>query len=257
MGESLIVRRGGGGNLIATDAILRVVASAGSTVTISKGTVSKSDAGHENASDHTLYDYYFIIHASQFDSVNPWTVTATLGSKTASSTIVIDTADEYDLILVYAMYLWGDGIVTESDWTFVGKAYNSSYTNTVTPTHSVSDGVLALSVSATSSQNVRGGLSYFTTPVDLTNYDTLEMVGTIHNGDAAEDGCGLVIYQSVPTYLTSTSLAKKDVGARNSTLTNPSIDISSLTGTGIVGIKLITRYGEGPGSASVTSLLLR
>lgn len=89
---------GGGGGLKATDALLRVQAPAGSTVTVSKGTTTKTDLGHENADDHTVYDYYFIIHASQFDSVNPWTVTATLSGDSASDTIVIDTADEYDVV---------------------------------------------------------------------------------------------------------------------------------------------------------------
>ena len=248
---------GGGGGLKSTDAILRVIAPAGSTVTISKSGVSKSDNGHENHDDSTLYDYYFVIKAGQFDSVTPWTVTATLGSKTATDTIIIDSADEYDVILHYAFYLWGDGVVTESDWTFVGKAYSSSYSNTVVPVHSVTDGVMSLYVTATSSQSLRGGLSYFTTPVDLTDYSTLEMVGTITNGNAAEDGCGLAIYSSVPTYLTSTARATKDVGARDTTITNPTIDVSSLTGTGIIGIKLIARYNETRGSASITSLRLR
>ena len=95
------VNAGGGGSLQATDAILRVIAPAGSTVTISKGGVSKSDAGHENAADNTLYDYYFIIHQSQFDSINPWTVTATLGADSATDTIIINSADEYDMELSY------------------------------------------------------------------------------------------------------------------------------------------------------------
>lgn len=92
---------GGGGGITATDAILRVQAPAGSTVTISKGAVSKSDLGHENADDHTVYDYYFIIHQSQFDSVNPWTVTATLGGDTASDTIIINAANEYNFVISY------------------------------------------------------------------------------------------------------------------------------------------------------------
>lgn len=107
------VNAGGGGSLQATDAILRVIAPAGSTVTISKGGVSKSDAGHENAADNTLYDYYFIIHQSQFDSINPWTVTATLGSDTKSDTVIIDAADEYDVILSYDLYFVRNGIVQD------------------------------------------------------------------------------------------------------------------------------------------------
>lgn len=111
MSEGMIIRRGGGASLKATDALLRVQAPAGSTVTISKGTTAKIDLGHENADDHTLYDYYFIIHQSQFDSVNPWTVTATLGTSTASSTIIIDAADEYDVELSYRLYLYNHGTI--------------------------------------------------------------------------------------------------------------------------------------------------
>ena len=99
---------GGGGGLKATDALLRVQAPAGSTVTISKGTTTKTDLGHENADDHTVYDYYFIIHASQFDSVNPWTVTATLGEDSATSTIIINAADEFNLTLEYLYYLYNN-----------------------------------------------------------------------------------------------------------------------------------------------------
>ena len=94
---------GGGGGLQDTDALLRVQAPAGSVVTISKGGMTKTDLGHENANDHTLYDYYFIIHQSQFDSVNPWTVTATLNTLTTSDTIIINAADEYDMYLSYVV----------------------------------------------------------------------------------------------------------------------------------------------------------
>lgn len=92
---------GGGGGLKATDALLRVQAPANSTVTITKGTTTKTDLGHENALAPTVYDYYFIIHQSQFDSINAWTVTATLGTSIATDTIIIDAADEYDIIMSY------------------------------------------------------------------------------------------------------------------------------------------------------------
>lgn len=191
-------------------------------------------------------------------SPGSWVVSITKNGLTNSRTIQIASEHQVEFVVVpIPVYLWGDGIVSESAWTFVGKAYNSTYTNAAIPVHSVTDGVMSLYVTATSSQTLRGGLSYFTTPVDLTDYSTLEMVGGIFNGDAAEDGCGLVIYSSVPTYLTSTARAKIDVGARNATLTDPTIDISSLTGTGIIGIKLIARYNETRGSASITSLRLR
>lgn len=91
---------GGSGGLTSTDAVLRVQSTAGSTVTISKGGITKSDQGHENASDTTKYDYYFIIHASQFDGSNPWTVTATLGNLSSSDTVIINSPDEYNVALI-------------------------------------------------------------------------------------------------------------------------------------------------------------
>lgn len=92
---------GGGGSFSPTDAILRVQAPSNSTVTISKGGTTKTDYGHENANRPTIYDYYFIIHKSQFDGVNPWTVTATRGSDSNSTTIIINASDEFDLSLSY------------------------------------------------------------------------------------------------------------------------------------------------------------
>lgn len=92
---------GGGGSFTATDAILRVQAPANSIVTISKGATTKTDLGHENKDRPTTYDYYFIIHQSQFDSVNAWTVTATRGTESNSTTIIINASDEYDVSIGY------------------------------------------------------------------------------------------------------------------------------------------------------------
>ena len=105
---------GGGGGLKDTDALLRVQAPAGSVVTITKGATTKTDLGHENADDHTVYDYYFIIHQSQFDST-AWTVSASDGTNTVSKTIVINAADEYDVVLDY--YPTGDLIPTMTSAT--------------------------------------------------------------------------------------------------------------------------------------------
>lgn len=88
---------GGGGSFTATDAILRVQAPATSVVIISKGTTVKTDYGHENMLDPTVYDYYFIIHQSQFDSLTPWSVAATNGAITNIQTIIINASNEYNL----------------------------------------------------------------------------------------------------------------------------------------------------------------
>lgn len=168
------VNAGGGGGLQSTDAILRVIAPAGSTVTISKGGVSKSDLGHENAADTSLYDYYFIIHASQFDSVNPWTVTATLGSDTDSSTIIIDTADEYDVVLEYGYFLYRDGNEYTSrtgGWSVI----NGSGTLTKNATD-----MLVKSTSTSSSTFI--GMSSTFNPAVLGSYTALNLLISAYTG---------------------------------------------------------------------------
>ena len=122
---------GGGGGLSATDALLRVQAPAGSTVTITKGTTTKTDLGHENEHDHSVYDYYFIIHQSQFDSVNPWTVTATLNTASASDTVIINAPDEYDVVLAYWYGVKRLTTASDPSWTREGGSANYTATASV------------------------------------------------------------------------------------------------------------------------------
>ena len=153
----------GGGGLIDSDAILRVIAPAGSVVTISRGGVSKSDNGHENASDNTLYDYYFIIHQSQF-SATAWTVTATLGGSTATGSVVINSSDEYDVTLMYSYYLVDSGTLTGEGIT---KLKTSNTTTQKTGY-----------VRFTDTTNNTLGIFSSTDAVDLTNYNTLTITVT-------------------------------------------------------------------------------
>lgn len=154
---------GGGGGLQDTDALLRVQAPAGSVVTITKGGMTKTDHGHENVDDNSVYDYYFIIHQSQFDSVNPWTVTATLGTDTDSDTIIIDTADEYDVELSYFTYLYKDGDLC----TAITGGWSGGYANLSNNFTLASDKISIGSATAVGSTN----------KVDVTNYSKLVFVG--------------------------------------------------------------------------------
>ena len=217
MANAFIVRRGGGGgSLKATDAILRVIAPAGSTVTISKGGASKSDAGHENHDDATLYDYYFIIHQSQFDSVNPWTVTATLGADTATDTVIIDSADEYDLVMSY----W-DGELYDS-----GNEYTA-----VTGGWTVLNGVgmltknassMVSATSSTSDASIVGMLAF--DPSILANYTTYN-IEISANSSAGNGNSYLRVNSSADgrgTNITSKTIAKGTTGT-------VSVDISSIS----------------------------
>lgn len=119
---------GGGGGFLSSDAVLFVQAPAGSTVTISKGSVSKSDFGHLNHIDPNTSDYYFLIHSSQFDSANPWTVTAVRGSETKSKSIIIDQPDQYDLVFRFRFYLVQNGVILAS-YTKSGGSFAKSGSN--------------------------------------------------------------------------------------------------------------------------------
>lgn len=159
----------GGGHLNDTDALLRVSAPAGSIVTITKGSTTKTDQGHENADDSTVYDYYFIIHQSQFDSTTPWTVTATLGTETASETVTVNAANEYDVTLEYGLILFNYGA---TDYAFSASRSASSYGS---GGYQIVDDYL--SVYAQWAQI--GGSTYTdfhcTTAVDASKYSTLEV----------------------------------------------------------------------------------
>lgn len=116
---------GGGGKLKDTDAVLVVTVPTGSTVTATKGGVTLAPTMWTKAADSTLDCAIFSIPASQFDSVNPWTVTATLGTKTDSDTLLINSANEYDIFLAYGVYLFDNGdqcITVTGGWVDGAKA---------------------------------------------------------------------------------------------------------------------------------------
>lgn len=227
------VNAGGGGGLQSTDAILRVIAPAGSTVTISKGGVSKSDHGHENAADTSLYDYYFIIHASQFDSVNPWTVTATLGSDTASDTVVIDSADEYDVVLDYNLYLIRDGVFT--------TAYTHTLYGYSTATWTEESGYAQLYVPKASSSFSTG---YFS-DIDITDYLYIVCESSTHGYSSDSQSCpgvGVINVLNKNANPTTFTAWVKLMTGNTSTSTDTegtfTVDISSLTGTKDIGIQV-------------------
>lgn len=91
---------GGGSFATANDAVLVVSAPAGSTVTISKGGVTKVAAGWQN-NDGVNYYYYFAIKAAEFDSEVGWNVTATLGNSSAQTSVIITTNNVYSVMLAY------------------------------------------------------------------------------------------------------------------------------------------------------------
>lgn len=103
-----------GGGISANDAVLLVTVPTGSTVTATKGGVALTPTMWVTAANPTLDCAIFIIKASLFDAVNPWTVTATLGTDTASDTVVVDSNKEYDVELPFTLWLVKNGVLKKA-----------------------------------------------------------------------------------------------------------------------------------------------
>lgn len=115
---------GGGGSLKDTDAILTVTVPTGSTVTATKGGVTLTPTMWVQEADASLDCALFVIAPAQFDSVNPWTVTATDGTSTASDTVIISTNKQYGVEISFDYYLFrGDGVY-RGEWS--AKAWSNA-----------------------------------------------------------------------------------------------------------------------------------
>lgn len=170
---------GGGSSLQATDAVLRVQAPAGSTVTITKGGTTKTGIGFVNSADNSVYDYYFIIKQSEFNST-AWTITGTLsGQGSASTTIVINASKEYYAELSYKLWLYNAGNeYTSVTGGWIQRPTVSGYVASGTFTKN-SDNIYSKSVSMGSS-----AIST-TNAIDLTGYSTLHIKFKVGSGSQA------------------------------------------------------------------------
>lgn len=232
---------GGSGGFSATDAVLHVQAPAGSTATISKGGTTKSDAGHENADNSSIYDYYFAIKASQFDSVNPWTVTATLGNYTASDTIIIDSADGYDLALDYTLWLIRDGSSEFGTITAAAVPALSTTTTAYTPTISYYSSYVEIGYSSSASTG-GGGIGYWSdSKIDLSKYSKIHIDGTVRNPTSYTTNAGLSLWTAIGSNQTQNRILFAEMPAHDSTnyvSYSMDIDISTLTDLAYCGLKV-------------------
>lgn len=219
---------GGGGGLKNTDAVLIVSVPTGSTVTATKNGVTLTPTIWVQNADNTLDTAIFIVKASTFDS-NPWTVTATLGTETASDTVVIDTNSEYDLELLYGFYLYNNGdqrTAVTGGWSYVaflsGSGYNAGTLNTA-----YNGTTCYLSANGTTQQ-----ISAVTVnKIDVTNYRALrcEVSDFVFAGSGYHD---LSLVSSRGNASSPAARVKID-----STGTF-AVDVSSITGSYYIGLYL-------------------
>jgi hypothetical protein len=122
---------GGGGGISENRAVLVARVPDGSTVTATKGGITLTPQMWVVEADPTQDIALFVIAPSLFDSVNPWTVTATLGTDTASDTVIIDSNKEYDLVLSFSLWLHKEGVGLLDGFSV---SYTSGKTGTVDAT---------------------------------------------------------------------------------------------------------------------------
>ena len=182
---------GGGGKLKNTDAILSVTVPTGSTVTATKGAITLLPTIWTKASDNTLDVALFIIKASLFDDQNSWTVTATLGGDTASDTIVIDAAEEYDMVLSYSLWLYKDGTA----YNLVQGRYLTYTQKTVT----FGDSSIRLAYIQSDSSNVTCAV-IAQTAINLTGYSTLHILIDVTSRPTSAAYNALGLTDASPTY---------------------------------------------------------
>lgn len=148
------VGSGGGGGVSEQDAILMVTVPAGSSLTATKGGVTLTPSMWVSSSDSSLEKAMFVFSSSQFDAINPWTITATDGTNTASETVLITTNKEYEVTISYHVppeYQEVEYIQTTGEqWINTGISANTANLRTIST-------VLVTSVSTTDGDAIWSG----------------------------------------------------------------------------------------------------
>lgn len=104
---------GGGSGIPGNRAVLVARIPSGSTVTATKGGVTLTPMMWVSETYPDQDIALFVFTPEQFDSVNPWTITATDGTNTASETVLITTNKEYEVVIDYNVLLIRNGVLKQ------------------------------------------------------------------------------------------------------------------------------------------------
>lgn len=212
MSDAFLVRRGGSGGLSPNGAVIHVTAPAGSTISFAKGGVIAKvlgpDKSHVNSADSTLADWYYAVSPGNYGE---WTVTAIRQSDqvTESKTVTVSENKQYDLKIIFKLYLFESGTGLASGYT-----YRVNTNNYGTCTYTVNTSKIYLS-------------NYILTikpAVDVTNYTQLNW--TI----SAVSGLGATLAMGTKDDAAGGGLGTTSVTKQDSTTGTKSIDISGYSG---------------------------
>jgi hypothetical protein len=100
MGEAYILRRGSGG-IPGNWAVIVARVPSGATVTATKDGIILTPKMWVTEADPTKDIAIFALTPAQFDADTPWTITATDGGSTASTTVLVTANKEYEVELSF------------------------------------------------------------------------------------------------------------------------------------------------------------
>lgn len=210
----------GGGGASDTDAILIVTVPVGSTVTMSKGSVTITSTIWVQAANTTLECALFVIPAQQFDGTNAWTVTAIKGSQTSSKSVIIDSNKQYSVTMQYITYLLLDGTVYSGLGSFQNVS-SSYFTNGI--------------IGASSADSTNGNYWTFANKVPLRSFGkTLHVLMKVGSNHASDLPIRVGAFNTKPIkqgYVKNVSYvaAATSVTATSSSYVEHTVDISSLS----------------------------
>lgn len=238
MSNAFILRRSvnnSGGGLSNLNAILCITVPQGATVTATKSNLILTPTMWTQNADATLETAIFTIIPSYFDA-NPWTISATSNGQTSTGSIVINSAEYYEVVLSFNYYFIKEGVLLDNNWIIY---QGSSTSANIYPQPNLdyvlfdTGGNVAVAFATTNSYDitqysklqitVTAGRSYFTSgKVPCIAVDTRQPTGGGTSGSL--------------TNLTYRTMFNGGTG--NITPNTYTLDISSLTGNYYVGITL-------------------
>lgn len=241
-----VVNGGGGGGPSASDAILTVSVPTGSTVTATKGGVTLTPTMWVQAAYPTLDCALFVIAPNLFDTVNAWTVTATLSTDTASDTIIISTNNQYSVSFNFSHYYLFNGVgAYAGEWS--AKNWWSESSTQVTPSLTVNTNLI---FGITNGGATKVGTVLNSSPLPLTK-DTIFYTWNSCSvtGNSVIRPVVLTPYANLYRVVTQGNPVTANTGT-------DSIVISSLSsGNYYFGFKIYTAYGSASASFSEVDVI--
>lgn len=247
---------GGGGSILATDAILRVIAPYGTSVSASIGGSSKPLTPVTISGTQDVSAYYDIVKSASFGTA---TITATLGNDTVTQMVSISAAGEYTVTISFwdgQLYVSGNQY-TEHTGGWVSKNVKATVSgqtiNAVYPVLDLSGSTMIASVTSSGAANNSGSV-LTADKIDLTSYDTITFVVNHYYPNNRR----VVTYYatSVNSSANSAFTADASVESYDAGDQTISLDVSALSGEYYVGFNLVAGSATTGGvTVTVTSII--